>query len=94
MQISLSLLAVLAQRLVPRLDGTGRIAVIEVMVANNAIRNLIREGKTHQMLTVMQTGSEHGMQTMEQASQALVQSGLISPAEAAKTDSNSSIFKK
>ena len=77
MQLSLTLLAVLAQRLIPRLGG-GRVAVVEVMLANSAIRNLIREGKTHQMGSVMQTGTEAGMQTMERALQKSVQDGLIS----------------
>ncbi len=78
MQLSLTLLAVLSQRLLPRLDGSGRVAVMEVMVANNAIRNLIRDGKTHQMTTVMQTGVDQGMQTMERALQRCYQDGIIS----------------
>jgi twitching motility protein PilT len=82
MQLSLALLAILSQRLLPRRDGTGRIAAVEVMIANNAIRNLIREGKTHQMLTVMQTGSEMGMETLDQALQRLLREGKISPEEA------------
>ena len=77
MQLSLTLLAVLAQRLIPKLGG-GRVAVVEVMLANSAIRNLIREGKTHQMGSIMQTGTEAGMQTMERALQKSVQDGLIS----------------
>ena len=89
MQLSLSLLAVIAQRLVPRQDQIGRVAVIEIMLANNAIRNLIREGKTHQMLTVMQTGSELGMKTMDQSLQEMSKQGLISPEEAASLDSSS-----
>jgi twitching motility protein PilT len=82
MQLSLSLEAVLSQRLLPRLDGTGRIAVLEVLVATNAIRNLIREGKTHQMLTVMQTGGDVGMHTLDQALQAAYQKGVINLEEA------------
>jgi len=78
MQLSLTLLAVLAQRLLPRLDGSGRVAIVEVMLANNALRNLIREGKTHQMSSVMQTGSDLGMQTMERALQQSYQAGQIS----------------
>ena len=77
MQLSLSLEAVLSQRLLPRLDGTGRVAVVEVLIATTAIRNLIREAKTHQMLTVMQTSSDKGMQTMDQALAAAYQAGLI-----------------
>jgi twitching motility protein PilT len=48
------------------------------MLANNAVRNLVREGKTHQLKNVMQTGSEQGMQTMERALESLFRSGLIS----------------
>jgi twitching motility protein PilT len=82
MQLSLALEAVLSQRLLPRLDGTGRVAVVEVLIANNAIRNLIREGKIHQMLTVMQTSSDQGMQTIDQALQRIYQEGLITVDEA------------
>jgi twitching motility protein PilT len=82
MQLSLSLLAILSQRLLPRIDGSGRVVVVEVLVANNAIRNLVREGKTHQMLTVMQTSSDQGMQTMDQALQRAYQGGIISGEEA------------
>jgi twitching motility protein PilT len=78
MQLSLTLLAILSQRLLPRLDGQGRVPVVEVMVANNAIRNLIREGKTHQMISIMQTGADQGMQTIDRALQRAYQQGLIS----------------
>lgn len=57
--------AVVSQQIVPKADGTGRVAAFEVMVANPAIRNLIREGKTHQIQNVIQTGSNQGMQTMD-----------------------------
>jgi twitching motility protein PilT len=78
MQLSLALLAILSQRLLPRLDGQGRVAAVEVMVANNAIRNLIREGKTHQMISIMQTSADQGMQTIDKALQQAFQQGLIS----------------
>ena len=78
MQLSLALLAILSQRLLPRLDGQGRVPVVEVMVANNAIRNLIREGKTHQMISIMQTGADQGMQTIDRALQRAYQQGLVS----------------
>ncbi len=94
MQLSLSLLAILSQRLLPRLDGRGRVPVVEVMVANNAIRNLIREGKTHQMLTVMQTGTDLGMQTLDQALQRSYQTGLISGEEALLYASDPATFRK
>lgn len=58
---------VISQQLLPKADGTGRIAAFEIMVSNPAVRNLIREGKTHQMQTIMQTGAKNGMQTMDSA---------------------------
>lgn len=78
MQLSLTLIAVLAQRLLPRLDKPGRIPVMEIMVANNAVRNLIREGRTHQMRNVIQTSKDLGMQTMEDSLRKRYQQGLIS----------------
>lgn len=77
MQISMSLEAALSQALLPRLDGQGRLPAVEVMLANSAIRNLIREGKTHQMESVIQTNRQNGMQTMDQALQELYRAGRI-----------------
>lgn len=57
--------AVISQQILPKADGTGRVAAFEIMVANAAIRNLIREGKTHQIQNVIQTGANQGMQTMD-----------------------------
>ncbi|HAS73021.1 MAG TPA: type IV pili twitching motility protein PilT, partial [Clostridiales bacterium UBA8960] len=57
--------SVISQQILPKADGTGRVAAFEIMVANPAIRNLIREGKTHQIQNVIQTGSNQGMQTMD-----------------------------
>ena len=94
MQLSLSLLAILSQRLLSRLDGTGRVPVVEVLVANNAIRNLIREGKTHQMLTVMQTSADLGMQTIDQALQRSYQAGLITIEEALLHASDPAALRK
>ncbi len=64
-QLASVLEAVISQQILPKADGSGRVAAFEIMVANAAIRNLIREGKTHQMQTVIQTGSNIGMQTMD-----------------------------
>lgn len=64
-QLSTVLEGVISQQLLPKADKSGRIAAFEVMVTNPAIRNLIREGKTHQMQTVIQTGGKLGMQTMD-----------------------------
>ena len=76
-QLATTLEGVLYQTLVPRADGSGRVAAVEVMIATPAIRNLIREGKTYQMPNVIQTGSQYGMQTMNQALKDLYQKGLI-----------------
>ncbi len=64
-QLASVLEAVVSQQLMPKADGSGRAIALEVMVATPAVRNLIREGKTHQMQTVIQTGSHLGMQSMD-----------------------------
>lgn len=76
-QLAAVLQGVMAQQLLPRADGKGRVASIEVLLATTAVRNLIREGKTHQIPTVLQTNSKLGMQTMDKAIQDLLRQGLI-----------------
>ena len=66
----------------PRSDGSGRVAAVEIMLATSAVRNLIREGKTYQLVNAIQTGSQYGMQTLDQALLALYRNGIISRAEA------------
>lgn len=75
-QLSNMLMAVCSQRLVPAIGG-GRVVAAEIMVANSAIRSLIRDGKTHQIDTAIQTGAEQGMQTMDRTLAKLVQTGVI-----------------
>jgi twitching motility protein PilT len=75
-QLSNSLVAIITQQLLPKTGG-GRIAAIEIMIANSAIRNLIREAKAHQMVSIMQTQNGIGMQTMDQALRDLYHKGLI-----------------
>jgi twitching motility protein PilT len=82
MQLSLTLQGILSQTLLARMDGQGRVPAVEVLVANNAARNLIREGKTHQIPNVIQTGGQEGMQTMEQALKDLYLRQLISHEQA------------
>ncbi len=77
MQLSNSLEAVLSQRLIPTKDGTGRIPATEVLVATPAVRNTIREGKTHQMDSIIQTSSELGMMTLEASLAYWVNQGAI-----------------
>lgn len=81
-QLALVLEAVLSQVLVPRADGEGRVPVVEIMLANYAIRNLIRERKIHQIATVIETSSQHGMQTLDQALEDAVRRNIISAEEA------------
>lgn len=71
------LLGILCQALVPKEDGSGRVAAIEVMMANSAVRNLIREGKTYQLPNTIRMHSQQGMETMDQALVRLFQDGLI-----------------
>ncbi len=78
-QLSIALQGVITQTLVPTADGAGRAVVCEILIPTAAVRNLIREGKTHQILSSMQTGSGVGMQTMDAALAALVRSGKITP---------------
>ncbi|MER3402268.1 MAG: type IV pili twitching motility protein PilT [Armatimonadota bacterium] len=73
--------AVFAQQLIPMLGG-GRIAAIEVMLANSAVRNLIREGKTHQIYSIMETNAAQGMVTMDRVLADLHRNGYISYEEA------------
>lgn len=77
-QLAATLVGVVAQTLLPRRDGRGRVAAFEVLVATPAVRNLIREGKTYQIPSALQTGGAQGMQTMESALQSLRALGHIS----------------
>ncbi len=83
-QLADALLGVVAQTLIPSLDGKGRVAAIEVMVATPAIRNMIRENKTHQLPSAIQTGARDGMQSLDQHLKTLVKQRRISTDEAVK----------
>jgi twitching motility protein PilT len=76
-QLAAALTGIVYQRLVPRIGG-GLVAAYEVLVADSAIRNLIKEGKTHQLRNSLVTGQREGMVTFEQSLSSLVQSGQIS----------------
>ena len=76
-QLAAVLQGILSQQLFARADHKGRVAAIEVMLATPAVRSLIREGKTHQLPTVIQTNAKLGMQTMDKAILDLVQRGLV-----------------
>jgi twitching motility protein PilT len=80
-QLSNTLEAVIAQQLLPRVGG-GRVAAIEVLLATAAARNLIREGKTYQIYSVIETGSQFGMQAMDKVLADLHRTGQVSLEEA------------
>ncbi len=75
-QLANMLMAICTQRLVPAIGG-GRVCAAEILVANPGIRSLIREGKTHQIDTAIQTGADQGMQTMDRTLAGLVKTGVI-----------------
>ncbi|WP_304512087.1 type IV pilus twitching motility protein PilT [Demequina salsinemoris] len=76
-QLATAIQGVLCQALLPRADGPGRAVAVEVMFATPGIRNLIREGKTHQIHTSLQSGADKGMQTMDQHLAELVREGAV-----------------
>jgi twitching motility protein PilT len=77
-QLSTTLQGVVTQQLIPTTDGQGRVAAVEVMIATPGIRNLIREGKVHQVYSAMQAGGRYGMQTMDMSLASHVKAGRIS----------------
>jgi len=76
-QLAAVLEGVIYQQLIPKADGNGRVAALETMVATSAIRNLIREGKTYQIDSTIQTGGKYGMKTMDMSLVELYKSGVI-----------------
>ena len=76
-QLSVALQGIMTQQLLPTSDGSGRVVATEVLVPNPAVRNLIREGKTHQIYSVLQTSTAAGMQTMDASLAGLVRQGKI-----------------
>jgi len=80
--LSDSIRAVISQCLFKRIDKKGRVAALEIMIATPAVRNLIREGKTFQIPSAIQTGKRYGMQTLDDAIMELLQKGWISAEEA------------
>jgi twitching motility protein PilT len=87
-----ALLGVIAQTLIPTLDGRGRVAALEVMVATPAIRNMVRENKIHQLPSAIQTGAKDGMQSLDQHLKTLVKLRRITQEEALKRASERDAF--
>ncbi len=83
-QLASAIQGVVAQQLLPTVDGRSRVPAVEVMIATPAVRNLIREGKVHQIRNAMQAGGRHGMQTMDHALTQLVRSGKVDLATASQ----------
>ena len=93
-QLSVTLEAVLCQALIPKRDGIGRVCAMELMLRTHAVGNLIREGKTHQLGNVIQTNSDLGMQTLDQALNSLVERGLVTFETAVACAMNPDEFKR
>jgi twitching motility protein PilT len=90
--LSESLRAVISQTLLKSKDGLGRVAAHEIMLGTPAIRNLIRENKVAQMYSALQTGQQHGMQTLDQNLVELVRRNIVSAAEAKSKAANKDTF--
>ncbi len=88
-----SLEAVVAQKLLPKKDGLGRVVAAEIMTATTAVRNLIREDKIYQIPSVIQSGGKSGMQSLDQDLMRLMHKGMISRETAAHVAENSKLFE-
>ncbi len=93
-QLAGSIQGIVSQQLFPRTDRTGRIAATEILVATPAVRNVIREQKTEQISTILQTGARFGMNTMDKSIKELYEKGIISYEAAISKVKNPSEFKK
>ena len=93
-QLASTLQAIIAQFLLPKKNGGGRVPAVELLIANSAVRNLIRTGKTHQLPTVMETGAQLGMRTMDEALKDLVVKDIVSYETAVVRAKNRAVFEK
>jgi twitching motility protein PilT len=91
--LSESLRGVIAQQLIPRKDGRGRVVALEVLFVTNAVSNLIRDAKTFQLPSIMQTGRKQGQRLMDDSLQELVDKDIITKADAIKVADNPKRFK-
>ena len=92
LQLAITLQAVISMTLLPRIDRPGRVAAFEIMIATPAIRNMIREHKTHQLYGAIQTGAEMGMETLDNHLLRLYRDGIVSYEMALSKSSNPSEF--
>ena len=81
-QLSMALQGVVSQQLLRRRDGLSRVAALEILLTTPAVRNLIREGKTHQIISAIQTGGKFGMQPMDMSLRDLYRKGIVTLEEA------------
>ena len=93
-QLAGVLQGIVAQQLIPRQDKKGRVAAVEVLIGTPAVRNLIREGKTHQLPSLIQTGTRYGMQSFDQSLKTLHAQGLISREEMLSRTSDTEALSK
>ncbi|MDD5681172.1 MAG: type IV pilus twitching motility protein PilT [Candidatus Omnitrophica bacterium] len=94
LQLSATLRAVIAQTLLRRKDSSGRVAAFEIMIGNSAIKNLIKDGKTNQIYTTIQTGRQEGMQLMDYALETLCKNGVVTAEEAMSKASDPKSLEK
>ncbi len=80
--------------MLPRINGKGRVAAVEILMATAAVRNLIREGKTHQLISVIQSGNKFGMQSMDMILLSLYRQGIVSYDEAAMRSADADAFAR
>jgi twitching motility protein PilT len=93
-QLSNNLVAIISQQLLPRASGSGRVPINEIMIASPAIRNLIREAKTHQITSMIQTSGNMGMITMDQCLRDVYLKGIITLEEALSRCTNQEELRK
>jgi twitching motility protein PilT len=94
MQLTVNLVGVISQLLVKRADGTGRVAAFEILVATPAVRSLIREAKTYQIASVLQTGRKQGMISMDQSLAQLVHQNIVAYEDALAVSINPREFRQ
>lgn len=94
LQFSQVVIAILSQTLLPKVAGKGRVPAFEVLIANTAVRNLIRDGKTYELNNVIQLSANEGMQTLDQCLANLVRNKLVAPEEALMRSSHPDRLQK
>jgi twitching motility protein PilT len=92
MQLAATMIAIISQVLLPRIDQGGRICAFEVMISTPAIANLIREGKTYQIFSELQTGAKYGSRTLDSHLFDLYSKGIISYDDALSKSYDPSLF--